>query len=403
MLRVFASSILVFLYIYNISFSIIPPISTGRAVFLLMIAIYWRDIFHLAKKIFTENALAFFVIGACFLWTAVLYIQADYQDSTQLSRFFHFYLFVILGSIAVARLINFNSGQFLLVFGLAAALQAAFIFFALFSDGFRAWTEANLVQGGNISLEDALRVAGLSNSSGALLSLIQGLGVISLLFSAKNSKTVKSGAALLLFAIMTLLSCIPTGRTGLFVGGIAFLFFLCWAWKFKYFAKKLLLAVLLIPLLISPFYRQLIELYADAPQLVQIADWAFELIMSGDSESVRDLSTMPIPALTAKTLVGTGVVSRDDGVNASGHDSGYIQLYYAIGLPMALYFYCAFSAFFIKMTITSKERWGLLALLMVLALEVKEPFIFKYILPFYFLTLIICKSQERQNGKVGIV
>jgi len=76
--------------------------------------------------------------------------------------------------------------------------------------------------------------------------------------------------------------------------------------------------------------------------------------------------------------------------------SGYIQTYYALGFPAALIFYGAFYAYLLSAFARVRTERVALAVLAVamIVLEVKEPFIFKYALPFFLLVLLALAGRD---------
>ena len=106
-----------------------------------------------------------------------------------------------------------------------------------------------------------------------------------------------------------------------------------------------------------------------------------------------------MPPLTVETLVGTSLVVRGD-VNASGHDSGYIQTYYALGAGAALAFYVGFLLLSLSTIVRRSDRLPLLVFLLSLfVIEVKEPFLFKYSAPLAFVLALLAtrRSPQRPN------
>ena len=105
---------------------------------------------------------------------------------------------------------------------------------------------------------------------------------------------------------------------------------------------------------------------------------------------------MPIPPLSLNTIVGTGeVFDAEKSVNASGHDSGYIQTYFSLGFVFAIVFYVSYFLFLIRITKLKNLLILLFLIFILFVVEFKEPFIFKYILPFYILTLTVLYNKER--------
>jgi hypothetical protein len=138
------------------------------------------------------------------------------------------------------------------------------------------------------------------------------------------------------------------------------------------------------------------------PAFEQLQRWAIEIFVSGrETSSLRDLQSMPVPALSDDTLVGTGRVVGRFG-NASGSDSGYVQTYFAIGLPMTIVFYATLAVSLVRLAWSNPARWQRLMLVGTMFLtEAKEPFIFKYAFPFFVLTLLWLERRAGAGAHVS--
>ena len=125
--------------------------------------------------------------------------------------------------------------------------------------------------------------------------------------------------------------------------------------------------------------------------LSRTLNWAFS-IFTGEDNTLSNLSGMGVPSLGVDTLLfGYGVVKLAAGGNASGSDMGYIQVYYLMGMSMALMFY-SILAFYLFRYWHNAGRNSLLALLILplFLVEMKEPFIFKYMYCFFIFTVLHC-------------
>jgi hypothetical protein len=128
-------------------------------------------------------------------------------------------------------------------------------------------------------------------------------------------------------------------------------------------------------------------------------NWVGELFEKGiQAPSIIDLQSQPVPKLSAETILGTGLISRKNGENASGNDSGYVQTYYALGLVMAVSFYSALLALLAD-SLLRRPDWCLMGFLTLglLLIELKEPFVFKYIYPFVILTMLQMGMANKRN------
>lgn len=363
---------------------------------LILLLVYWRDLLNQIKQFSLSSTVALMVIAMCGLWALILNVENNFQDTTQISRFFHFFLYSIVGGIVFSRLCRYNLHQLIISIGAATLIQAFFIFYSFSSPIFREWLHGNLVQGGNIDFLDRYRVSGFSNSSGADLSLIQSIGVLCLLSASLKSKTMSASLFLFSAAIVTLASVFPVGRTGLMVGIAGFVGYTSYSVFSKRGVIRVLCQTTLLLALVLVFYPFAHNFYFENSGVLDyVMTWAFEVFSASESGSVIQIMSMKIPDLSIDTLLGTGLVANADGRNASGHDSGYVQIYYAIGMPVALIFYTAFSVFFSAYAIKQQLYWVWWAILLMLFVEIKEPFIFKYILPFSVYAAILCETNMR--------
>ena len=393
-------SILMFLFIYNISFLAAPSLTTGRFVIIaLMIALFSR-VYKESLYFVRENWFSFFIFAFVLFYSLVLYIFNGRVDNTQFSRSFHFLLYSIFGFLLFSTLLKHDLYKFVSIFSLATLIQSLFIIYSYISPEYREWLSNLLVQGGNIPLSEATQVPGFSNSSGALLSVIQALGVFSALYAGRLSRSLHTIYFYIFIAIINMASTIVVARTGFFLS-IAF-FVLFFIITIKKERRALIVGTVAVLVVIYFSGSRLYTFISDYnPKIEYLGNWVSGFFQQGtQEESLKELLTQHIPPLTFETLVGTGLVVEGE-VNASGNDSGYIQTYYAIGLIIALAFYMALLGILIKYIYLSKDRllFGTLVLCMFIV-EIKEPFIFKYTYPFFVFSLIFISSKHRRFHKI---
>ena len=395
-----ALAILMFFFIYNLSFSAVPSLTTGRLTILLLTGLMFTRVFIESRQFLRANLVVLFVFGFMLAHSFLLYILTGGVDSTQLSRSFHFMCYSIFGSLLFSTLLNQNLYMFLSVFSLATLIQSLFIFYSYLSPEYRLWLSELLVQSGNIPLVFGGQVPGFSNSSGAFLSLTQALGVFSALYAARVSKSAIPNYFYGFSSLIIMASIILTGRMGiLLASAFLILFLIANVTQRKRFMilNVATIALLIIFLFGSRLYS---IVYDYNPQVESQINWAFEFYQHGtEAHSLKDLASQPIPPLSLETILGTGLVAGIDGLgNASGNDSGYVQTYYALGLIMAFMFYGTLLFFLLKYTYRSRDRFllGSLVLLMFVV-ELKEPFIFKYVYPFFALSVIYLSSKQKDS------
>lgn len=128
--------------------------------------------------------------------------------------------------------------------------------------------------------------------------------------------------------------------------------------------------------------------------------WISEGFDIKDNRTVNALvSTQNIPELTIQNFfIGSGTISNSNGLNTSGHDSGYIQTYFSIGLIFTVLFYLSFSVFIVQnFKILNNRKLLFFICLIILVLEFKEPMLFKYTEGFIFLSVLFSMKYEKLN------
>jgi len=380
--REFGLGLLLFGLSYNLVFSAMPQLSSARIALLVIAFLYTRLAIDAWSDFVQAHTITVVVVLGALCYSFVLSVTSG--DWGQTSRLFHFVAYSLLGSAIWVVIEQGSASAFAKRFAAVATVQSVFIFVSLFSAAYRSWLSAVLVRGGNIPLESALRPAGLTNSGGAFLSVVQALGV----FAALQAATTSSGRernGWHLAAFLCLCSALVSGRTGLMM---ALAFILIFALTGQGARASLFWAILIgvgLAFVLGPTIIGLLR--ERIPEFDFLSRWATEIFLRGhETGSWSDLKHMPVPSLSSDTFAGTGRITAAGG-NASGNDSGYVQTYFALGLPMTLLFYAALFATGAALTAKSQSPATVGVLFLAMALiEVKEPFIFKYTYPFFFLT-----------------
>ena len=374
---------LLFLFVYNLVFAKAPQLSGGRIALVGLIAAYpalVRERWSLFFRSYSVTVWSLVGIGA---YSAILSFFSG--DWGQTSRLAHFLLLSVFGAVAWAAVeegwSDSPAESFVRRFAIVATIQSILIFVSLFSPAFRVLVSELLVRGGNINLLSALRPSGFSNSGGAALSVVQALGVYAAGATASRSR---NKAPWLLSALICGLASAINGRTGLLMFVAAVPISLLAASKARWsLTRNVAIGVVLI-LAVSPF--AVTKFRENVPEGDAIITSAEEIFVEGSgTASWQNLSGMAIPPITDDTFAGTGRVGGEYG-NPSGHDSGYVQTYYALGIPMTALFYCALLSlcFGLVLRVEGDGRVLLQWLVLVMfVIEAKEPFVFKYALPFF--------------------
>lgn len=386
--------VLTFGLIFNISFVVLPALTTGRLALLVMFVLYGKT----ACKQLVEFVQAYRPVLAVFLFllpfSMIWFVINGTEDSVMFSRAFWFLVFVILAAFLYARMCKLQLFQAMLYYLIAMLVQSLFVLKSVFDVAFRSWVERILIMSGNIDFSEGVRFAGFSNSGGSTLSLQIALGGIASIVLLLQTRNPLGKIALLFANIILLTAVIFVGRIGLYVYffvGLGFVFFS---------GRSLYVPVLLVVFiwLASSFVASLTLLGSwidtDYSKLSRTILWSFDIILTGRSDStVEFLSALSKiqPLSVLDLLVGTGRITNSDGSNYCGHDSGYFHMLYAVGLPLTVSFYVSLFWMYWRLLLPIRGKlkfFGTCLVFLVFILELKEPFIFKYTLPFFVFVFI---------------
>lgn len=363
-----------FAVLYNLSPVGYENLSTGRIAALLLSI--WVTLDRQAPRMQLDWRL--FVI---FLPVPLVLAQfALVHDPGQLSRFAHLGLYSFLCAWLLARLSR-NLQTLLSAIVVAVTIQAVLIAISFVDFEFRGWIIQTIAQGTNVSAEDLYRAPGFTGSGGSALSVVQALGVLCgglLLRQRLRSRTAVSAIVRAMF--LCTMSAALVGRTGLLMALLFTAWFLVTGAQSGRAAVTLLVLAVATGMLVVRAAEDLLPASFSAEVF---ADYVLGFLVTGRDASVTDLASMPIPPLGLETLMGTGLVSADvNGGNPSGHDSGFVQAYYAMGLVYAIVLYLAYAYVLLLLLswLPKPTRWMLA--IVFFAIEVKEPYLFKYSIVF---------------------
>ena len=381
--------ILIFFIIYDFGFIAFPSLTSGRVV---LLAIF---IYSLIKKdILINKEVAFFSIFIFILFVASLIQFINSDDFIQSSRLFWFTIYSIITPFLLLKIFK-DKIDFLNAFFIATTIQSIITIGSFLNPEFKQFILSAIVVGGN-DIKDGFRAIGFTSASGAAFSIIQFCGVFSglMLLNYTRDNLIKS-IFIWIFIVIGLLSTLIIGRTGLLCSIIAIIYFLFINFNLK---KAILYSV--ITFMISQInFIKLLENQTeviDGFNIELFKNWIEDGFILKNNNTVEAISRMPIPPLSLNTIVGTGeVFDAEKSVNASGHDSGYIQTYFSLGFVFAIVFYVSYFLFLIRITKLKNLLILLFLIFILFVVEFKEPFIFKYILPFYILTLTVLYNKER--------
>src|SRR5262249_8395500 len=151
-------------------------------------------------------------------------------------------------------------------------------------------------------------------SSGAALSVIQGLGVFASLYALRLGASTFERGCFALMALIDAASTIVTGRTGLLMAA-AFL------GVFALASRRLAVRLMIVGVLawaavpLAVFGDDITDVISRSnPTFAITASWGLGVFQRGLTDPVlNDLASQPVPRLTLETLVGTGLVADSFG------------------------------------------------------------------------------------------
>ena len=300
--------------------------------------------------------------------------------------------FTMYGIITPFILIKYfkSRKEFVLIVGFASLTQAILTLCSYFIPIFKDFFNDLILYNSNFGEENLMRARGFVSVAGATFSVIQFCGVASFLiylryYSKSNITTLLIWCAL----IVIIISILFIGRTGLFLSLVALLLYII---SNKISIKKAIIWAIVFFSFFQLNFLTLLEKFTtnidgyNTELFVAWIDSGFRI----NNDLVEGLSEMPIPKLSYSTIIGTGLVKGPNGEgNASGHDTGYIQSYYSMGLIFAIIFYLSYYLLLISLVKKSRDFVGFILVLVLVLIESKEFFIFSYTYPFFLLSFIL--------------
>ena len=341
--------IFLFLYEFNLSSWGLPTVFTSRRIAVLAALIcvvfigrgklvfreYMRGASYSYKKIMLLQAFLLFYSGMLIIVIGrgegdhIFYILIRFFYMVGVGVFAFHGLFAdkdeFLKCILYATMVQVG---FILLFVLFPQLQAACDLFTG-----ESLTNAGLSQRG-------YRTGFACSTSMGVLKMTPALGSC-IYFYLKNKN---SGNVYMICLLLITVSATIVARTGLLMGMIAVLVILIGSGKAKTGGAFKALSAVLIVLVVAMFIiyaLNLDDLFAGAfERLIRLRDEGiygdFFSIYFGQIEGSKTI----VPPITIKTIIGTGITSGISGNGVAVNvDGGYVRMYVAVGLPLAILFY----------------------------------------------------------------
>jgi len=376
-----------FSLVYDISFAGLGTLSTARLAFLFLLL---TNVNRLGIIIKEYGYFLLFMIGVMFF----ALVQSFYShDTTQLSRLFFFIMYCLVSSLLINLEVR-DSARLQMFLLSSIAFQSLVLIYVFFNPSLKLVLSNYIATGANYGAENLYRSFGLTSSSGAALSLIQGLGCgLGLYMLHTGQKRYRW--AVLIMTVLCIFSTIFVGRTGLVVSIIFLAAYVAVSLSISSIIKYGLVFLFISYFSVGGILERNLQ-SIEGFSTDYFFTWISEGIQVRDNRTANALmNEQPIPELTLETLLmGTGTVSID-GQNTSGHDSGYIQSYYSLGLVITFLFYLFLVHFLISHFRSRDNRLLYFLIIIMLLLEVKEPFLFKYREGFIIFSLLFSFHRGR--------
>jgi hypothetical protein len=387
------SFVLIFFILYDINFNFLPYFTTGRIAFLFLLITSFN-------KTNFDNLFYWGCIIFGLLLFYALFQRIYSAESIQTSRLFWFIIYGWILPYLVLFYFKKAEQIYFFVF-LAAILQAILVFVMFFNIEIRFQIMGMLKVVTNITQNETLqRAFGFTSLTGSTFSIVQAGGFFSGVYyltrTTFNSILIKLLIWLGLMAI--LLSTVLIGRTGLLIS----IFFLVYYFIFiSNIKQKIIILLISFSIYQIDFESSFINLTENIEgfKTEWFITWIEEAFNFRKNSTLEELNTMYVPPITIETIIGLGRVESESGYgNASMNDSGYIQTYYSLGLIMSAVFYLTyFCLSFFRWLNSKRNPLILIFLIIVFLVEYKEPFIFKYSLPFLLTTFLVYENKFQKS------
>lgn len=392
--------VLMFMYFFDVSVLFLPQVFSTRKIALAIFVLGTINKgIHILKDDFECIKLFAIANGMMFVYVLLVsYIQGglDHENSI-MPRYAYFLLYAVFGLVF---LINRYRDEYELMEDIIPTMwiQTVIIFFEFFSIKFKMFLTDTFTSTGNVSYMRTDRATGLGAEAGYLtLLLFVGVFCCCYIMMTKGVKIKYVISSAVFIAAM-----FPVGRTGLYAALVLLLvtmgLFCIQKGHLKHLLKLLggSLTLLMIALIVMKKYMTERQFDRFFNRFISALENFLE------DPSVQSLQADIVPRLSFNTLVGTGIYRGEIGSVYAYADGGYVQMYVAMGLCISCIFYVIlFSTYYymlkkINVPIVSINKLYISMLIVVLLVaEVKEPFVFKYIIPM-FIFAVICLYHKRK-------
>ena len=392
---------LMFCVLFDVSINGIPSIISARKLaFLYLLLEYGMQRRRGKISQYDRSRTLLFAAIVCLILLYVVFISFLYgvltHENSIIPRLVYFILYAIVTPVFLASRYSFVEDFMRDV--IAALWIQSIATLALFFSPSLSEIAEQYIPHGNVDYLRTDRAAGLGAEAGYLtLLLFLGFFYSQYLYEMKERRLFHRVSQILFIGTMFIV-----GRTGLYISVIFILYSIYVNMKTKRThpkAIRTLLGVLIAGAVLLTVFssvltqEQYFRLYYRLTGILN---------KDTDDSSVSALMAMKIPKLTSEFLLGTGIYRGKTAIGTSiQNDSGYVQMYAALGLFSAIVFYVALFVYMVsalRHDIRKKQNpllhhFLLFLILTLFVVEIKEPFILKYVLVMNIVTNICISGK----------
>lgn len=376
-LKNFFNGILIFFFIYNISFTFLP-VSTTYLIFYLLF------LYHIFKLNVYSKYVYLLKIFIPFLLIIIQYYIITSLNGNNDFSFIYLLSFLMIqccgGSHLLSVKLGYDYNYVLKLLGCVIFIQSLFIIISFINVPFRSFLDTLLpIDERYVKDKYYFRMRGLSDVAGAALSVIQAFGVLIFMHLSRTSPQKKILYLLLSFIII--ISTTVVGRTGM----IFSILFVCIYWFgfiFSYGISNLLKVCIFVFCLLFLVYAIVPENVKDIFEQL-VLPWMMDKDQSGSSgRTLEILGDMWFWPNGIYFWVGEGGWFFEGATgNYIPSDVGYVRLFYAIGFLGSIIFYSMFGYMFITLKKLFPDKnnriFFFILFSFLIILETKEPFLMK--------------------------
>ncbi len=418
-LKLFFLVLSLFFYLYGVNFTFLP-ISTARIIIVIAFCYFLLTLLFKPSIIIRRSGLLLLLIFMVFgYWVIFISIISGFRDKAILTSVILMVIHSLMGGWFFSVLFQefkFDFRKVIFIIQIVITIQAVFILIYFVSWSFREFTFAYIPETGNIDYrENLFQSRGLTHSSGAMLSVLQSVGVLfsAYLISTVNFRSKEFFYLLFSFGLLCL-SIIITGRTGLLMLPLVFIYFTLMLFLKPGIPKNITYFSFTAPLILIASFLIFRYLYANLlggittssgeDILDRIARWY--LVEFFDEGRIQSRTFMILsehwffPDNTLVLLFGDPATW---GVDRISSDIGYVRMWYGIGIIGIIFYYSLLFTVFLQMVLLSKaypEKIMISILgIYLFFIEMKEPFMFNISVNAFFILIFVYLIMSNTNQK----